>query len=97
MIAFPLHTQVTRDSVLLDTTLLAEFSKTVQILQPELSMEAVENIHALMLEKIYNARSNEFLRTVSKLDCVKKKKAVDANVGLRDKLKSYAVQKQSHV
>ena len=50
-----------------------------------------------MLEKIYNARSNEFLRTVSKLDCVKKKKAVDANVGLRDKLKSYAVQKQSHV
>ncbi len=42
---------------------------------------------------MYNARCNEFLLTVNKLSCIKKNKAVDTDMGLRDKLKVYAVEK----
>lgn len=89
--------QVTRDNIVLDATLLAEFSKAVQNLQPGVTMDMIERIHVALLDKIYNVRSNEFLHNVSKTDCIKQGKAVDANIGLRDTLKSYAVKKQSHV
>ena len=51
----------------------------------------------MLLSKNYNARSNEFLHSISKLACIKQKKAVDVNIGLRDKLKCYAAEKLSIV
>lgn len=58
-------------------------------------MDVIERVHGILLAKIYNATCNEFLRTISKLHCIKEKKAVDASMGLRDKLKSYVVEKGS--
>ncbi len=54
----------------------------------------ITRVRGVLVSKIYNARSNEFLRTISRLECIKQKKAVDVNVGLRDSLKTYAVKKQ---
>ncbi len=62
-----------RDNILLDATLLTEFSKAVQNFQSDASMEVIKSIHRAMLDKMYNVRCNEFLRTVTKTDCIKKK------------------------
>lgn len=79
----------------MDKTLLSEFSKSVIGLHPGTDQDMIKSVHALLLHKIYNVRSNEFLRNIGKTDCMKQKKAVDANVGLRDTLKTFAVKKQS--
>ena len=80
---------------MIDSTLLNRFSEAAHDIHPVSSMEVVDPVHRALLSKIYNARSNEFLRSISKLACIKQKKAVDVNVGLRDKLKCYAAEKQS--
>ena len=59
------------------------------------SNQVIEDVHNKLLWKIYNTRCNEFLRSITKLSCVDKNKAVDADIGLRDKLKVYAVEKLS--
>ena len=79
----------------MDATLLTAFKTAVQELQPDTHMAVIERVHGVLLAKIYNATSNEFLRSINKLNCIKEKKAVDANMGLRDKLKFYAVEKGS--
>lgn len=88
-------TQVTKDSIILDATLLTQFKTAVNELQPDTHTDVIERVHGALLAKIYNATSNEFVRTISKLNCIKEKKAVDVNMGLRDKLKSYAMEKGS--
>lgn len=74
---------------------MTEFTSAVQELKPDTPINVIERVHGLLLAKIYNAASNEFLRTLNKLNCIKEKKAADVNMGLRDKLKSYAIEKQS--
>ena len=81
----------------MDNTLLSEFSKVVNQLQIGADSATVKSVNAMLLHKMYNVRANEFLRNVSKTDCIKQKKAVDANVGLRDTLKTFAIKKQSEV
>ena len=78
-----------------DSTLFLTFSNIVRQLLEPASPELLKKVHAMLLTKIYNARSNEFLQGVSKLSCIKNNKAVDVNVGLRDKLKCYAADKQT--
>lgn len=80
---------------MLDSTLLRKFSSAVEVLQPGTPTNVTERVHGILVEKMYNATSNNFLQGISKLNCLQEKKAVDANIGLRDKLKSYAVEKQS--
>ncbi len=75
----------------MDRLLLEEFKEAVK----DTSSQTVENVHNKLLWKIYNARCNEFLLTVNKLSCIKKNKAVDTDMGLRDKLKVYADEKKS--
>lgn len=82
---------------MLDSTLLTTFSEAVQDLYPLAPIDVVARVHGVLLSKIYNARSNEFLHSISKLACIKQKKAVDVNIGLRDKLKCYAAEKLSIV
>ena len=79
-----------------DCTLLTSFMEAVQQLHPTLHTGTVEQVHEMLLLKIYNARSNEFLRGISKLSCIKNNKAVDVNIGLRDQLKCYAAGKQTN-
>lgn len=95
MIIICVFQQITKDSVILDETLLTKFKTAVQELVPDASLNAIERVHGILLAKIYNATSNEFVRTITKLNCIKEKKAVDTNMGLRDKLKSYAIEKGS--
>ena len=78
-----------------DSTLLPKFSDAVQELHSASPMEIVQQVHAMLLTKFYNAKSNEFLQGITKLSCIKNNKAVDVNIGLRDKLKCYAAEKQS--
>jgi hypothetical protein len=87
--------QITKASVVLDATLLSTFTSAIDELQPGTPTHDIERVHQILLAKIYNARSNDFVRTISKLECSKQKKAVDVNIGLRDKLKSYAAERQS--
>ena len=56
------------------------------------SRRIIEGVHNKLLWKIYNARCNEFLRSITKLSCIHQKKSVDASTGLRDKLKVYAIE-----
>ena len=56
--------------------------------------EILRSVHDIILKKIYNARCNEFLKATNKLNCMKESKVVDANVMLRDHLKSYVSQKK---
>ena len=78
-----------------DSTLLVKFYEAVKQLHSASAEETVQQVHSLMLTKIYNARSNEFLQGIAKMSCMNNNKAVDVNVGLRDKLKCYAAEKQS--
>lgn len=89
-------TQVTRDSVLSDALLLQSFTKAVERIVPVATTRVVTKVHGVLLTKIYNARCNEFLHTIGQMDCFRRKKAVDVNIALRDKLKSFASEKQSH-
>ena len=61
----------------------------------ETSMRIVEELHKQLLWKVYNARCNEFLRSINKISCMHQNKSVDASIGLRDRLKVYAVEKLS--
>ena len=79
-----------------DRTLLDHFSEATKHLQLlQLQTDTVQEVHTMLLSKIYNARSNEFLRGVSKVQCIKSNKGVDVNIGLRDKLKCYAAEKRT--
>lgn len=78
----------------MDSTLLTTFSNAAHDLHPTSSTDVVARVHGILLSKIYNARSNKFLHSISKLTCIKQQKAVDVNIGLRDKLKCYAAEKQ---
>lgn len=64
-------------------------------LDTEFPAEITKKVHEMLLTMFYNARCNEFLKNITKLSCIKNKKAVDVNVGLRDKLKCYAAEKQT--
>ncbi len=79
----------------MDATLLHKFEEAVQSIHPAATTKVVNNVHGILVTKIYHARSNEFLRTISRIECLKQRKAVDVNISLRDKLKSYASEKQS--
>ena len=57
--------------------------------------EVIESVHNLLINKVSNARCNEFLRTVTKLACIDKGKGIDGNVSLRDELKVCALKKMS--
>ena len=71
------------------------FKKAVTDSSKAASAEVIESVHAILVQTVYNARCNEFLRTISKLACIAKEKVVDGNVSLRDELKVYAIKKLS--
>ena len=87
--------EVTKETILKDATLTLVFTDSVKELHVSCSESTIKEVHTKLLIKYYNARSNEFLRNVTKLTCIKSNKAVDVNVGLRDKLKCYAVDKHT--
>ena len=81
--------------MLMNQSLLDEFSRAVSGLDVQADSFIVESVHKVLMHKIYNARCNEFLRTISKLACIDKDKVIDGNVSLRDELKVYALKKLS--
>ena len=87
--------EVTKETILKDATLAVQFTDSVKEFHVSCSESTIKEIHAKLLTKYYNARCNEFLRNVTKLNCIKSNKAVDVNVSLRDKLKCYAVDKHA--
>ena len=87
--------EVTKKTVLKDATLELQFTKAVKELHAPCHEKTVQEVHVMLLTKYYNARSNEFLRNITKLTCIKRNKGVDVNVGLRDKLKCYAADKHT--
>ena len=88
--------EVTKNTILKDATLALQFTNAVKELHVSCSENTIiQEVHVMLLTKYYNARSNEFLRNITKLTCIKRNKGVDVNVGLRDKLKCYAANKHS--
>ena len=77
----------------LDTTLLDTFTEALGECKITSPNNVVAAVHSILLNEVYNARCNEFLQAVRKLSCIDKNQAVDASVGLRDKLKVFATEK----
>ena len=67
------------------------FRTAVTKIQAYVSNDDIASLHKLLLHKVYNARCNEFLRTITKLTCMDKGKGIDGNVSLRDELKVCAL------
>lgn len=65
--------------------MLQLFRDTVAGVFPIGTTEVITRVHGILVTKIYNARSNEFLRSIGKMECFSKNKAVDVNISLRDK------------
>ena len=87
---------MTKDSVSKDCTLFEKFEEAVQGLHPQATQkELVKQVHEHLLSKIYNARCNKFLRSITKLSCIKSNKAVDVNIGLHYELKYFAAKKRN--
>lgn len=61
---------------------------------PSVDKKIVETIFSMLLLKIYNARCNEYLKSVTSDSTKRGNKTADVHVGLRDKLKIYAAEKQ---
>ena len=70
----------------LDTTLLSTFTEALHECRITSPDNIVSEVHSSLLNKVYNARCNEFLQTVCKLSCIDKNQAVDASVGLKNVL-----------
>ena len=89
--------QATKNAVEMDSVLLEKFKEAVKEVMgaEETSGQTTESVHSKLLWKVYNTRCNEFLRSITKLACIQQNKAVDADTGLRDKLKVYAVERKS--
>lgn len=81
----------------MDQSLLIAFKSAVAELGVEADEDTIVHAHRLLLQKVYNARCNEFLRAINKLACIDKDKVVDSNVSLRDELKVYAIKKNSEI
>ena len=79
----------------MDRTLLSELREGVIKLGQSFEPDTIEKVHSILFTKLYNARCNEFVCNVSKLSCIQENRAVDASVGLGDKLKVYAIHKNS--
>ncbi len=81
----------------MDSLLLGKFTIAVNEILSDSSPSklVIEDVHHKLLWKVYNTRCNEFLQAHNKLSCLEKNKSVDADVGLRDQLKVYAIKKLS--
>jgi hypothetical protein len=81
------HMTITEDQDLLD-----KFQCGVVEAGLQSTTDTVKCVHKMLVDKICNARCNEFLYSIGKLD---KNKAVDGSVSLRDELKVYALKTSS--
>ena len=84
------HTTITADQDLLD-----KFQHGIVEAGIQSTTDTVKCVHKMLVDKICNARCNEFLRSIGKLACIDKNKAVDGSVSLRDELKVYALKTSS--
>ncbi len=90
--------QATKTAVEMDNLLLSKFTIAVNEIVCDAaspSKQVIDDVHSKLLWKVYNTRCNEFLQALNKLSCLEKNKSVDADVGLRDMLKVYAIKKVS--
>lgn len=87
--------QITKTTVLEDQSLQQTFQEAVdQIVSSPVDRETAKRVHAVILAKVFIARCNEYLRAINDEATRKDKKTVDVHIGLRDKLKTYAAEKQ---
>lgn len=66
---------------------MESFKLAISQFHEQTTLEDIESVHNLLVCKVYNARCNEFLRTVNKLACIEQGKRIDGSVSLRDELK----------
>jgi len=86
--------QITKTTVLEDQSLQQTFQEAVDQIVSPVDRETAKRVHAVILAKVFNARCNEYLRAINDEATRKDKKTVDVHIGLRDKLKTYAAEKQ---
>lgn len=83
--------QVTKTTVVEDKVLRQIFQEGVDHVALPADQETLNRVY---LAKVYNARCNEYLRAISSEATQNDKKTTNIHVGLRDKLKVYAAEKQ---
>ena len=87
--------RTTHTAITADQDLLGKFQCGVAEARIQSTTDTVKCVHKMLVDKICNARCNEFLRSIGKLACIDKNKAVDGSVSLRDELKVYALKTSS--
>jgi len=85
---------VTKTNILEDDTLMSLFTETVKEIVPSATLSCIKRVHKILVSKLYNCRCNEYLNGINQKNLMKENKTVTACVGLRDKLKLYATEKQ---
>ena len=89
--------QETRDSTLCNETLKEDFKMLCQEAtqrQPN-QIELIDELFKELLSRVINTTMNSLLHDGAMMDRITQNKGVDADISLRDKLKVYAVEKQS--
>ena len=88
------------NNVLLDTEIASTFKCCVQSLydeQVDIEDSVVIKVCKVLLSKILNTVSNDFLTNITELDKIETNKGTGANIQLRDKLKAAAADTHSRV
>lgn len=85
--------KVTHEAVSKHYALLHQFQAGIVDSGIQPPSDVVGKVHNILVEKVSNARCNEFLQSIGKLGCIDNNKVVDGNVSLRDELKVYAINK----
>ena len=91
---------IARKNVLLDTEIASTFKCCVQSLydeQVDIEDSVVIKVCKVLLSKILNTVSNDFLTNITQLDKIENNKGTGANIQLRDKLKAAAADTHSRV
>ena len=87
--------RTTHMTITADQDLLEKFQCGIAEAGIQSTTDTVKCVHKILVDKVCNARCNEFLCSIGKLSCIDKNKAVDGNVSLRDELKVYALKTSS--
>jgi len=61
------HFQVTHTAIMSDQTLFNQF--VIGATESSIEVDIIEAVHQTLLNKVCNARCNEFLRSIGKLSC----------------------------
>jgi len=87
----------TKKEVLTNQDLITDLEAIITFRVTSIDYSVVLSIYKDMLWRVIHTMANSLLSSQAMLERISKNKGVDAEMSLRDKLKAYAIDKQSHI